>query len=260
MLAQPLGKVSYINYRDAVLQKKLDGHRCLITKYEGKIIAYSRQGKLIPSISHITDLLIDRIPEGETIDGELYHHGTPLQTIGSWIKREQPSTKSLMFVAYDMIARETFRERYSELSQILKGCTGHPIMLLPNVPYETQEHMWDEMAKVRNKGFEGLILRTNDRGYEDGTRSSSLIKIKQFHDTEVKVIGFEQSADGWAVCVYEFEGKVGKCSAPGSMDEKRFVWNNQDRFLGKQLTIEYSMLTVDGVPFHANAIRWREDI
>ena len=71
MLAQSVNKVSNIDYKGAVLQKKLDGHRCMITKQEGKTIAYSRHGKEISSITHILRALRDVLPDGTTLDGEL---------------------------------------------------------------------------------------------------------------------------------------------------------------------------------------------
>lgn len=260
MLAQPLSKVSSINYVNAVLQKKLDGHRCLITKDEGEIIPYSRKGKLIPSITHITDVLKERLSEGVTLDGELYHHGTPLQTIGSWIKRHQENTKNLAYVVYDLISDQPFLERYEELKRILDGVGTFPVVLLPNVPYESEEKMLTLLTDVRARKFEGLILRTNDSPYQPGVRSSSLIKVKVFLDTEVQVKGFKRSKEGWAICICDYGGKRVDVSAPGGVAEKTYVLEHQDEFLDRYLTIEYSVITIDGVPFHPTAVRWRDDI
>lgn len=270
MLAQSLNKVKRIDYAGAVLQKKLDGHRCLITKHDGEIVAYSRQGKYITSVPHILEPLKD-LPDGMTLDGELYKHGVPLQTLASWIKRSQPESKSLMYVVYDTVSNEPYRDRLGELQDYLRDKPKH-IPLLRGRPFENTDNMWAYHREAVLAGFEGLILRTNDRGYEDGARSQSLIKIKRFHEMEVLVTGITASKEGWAVlhcktpdnptganCDVQGD-RTFRCSAPGTMEEKRRILRESDKYIGRQLTIQYSVLTNDDIPFHPVALRWREDI
>lgn len=259
MLAQKHHEVKNVNYTDAVLQKKLDGHRCLITRVDGELIAYTRQGKPIHTIKHILSDLAPRLPEGVTLDGELYVHGVLLQTIGSWIKREQPNTALLKYVTYDMMSNDPFQDRWREMRSIVEGATS--VIALPFVPYVDSAHMSKYFRKVRDQGFEGLMLRTNDRGYEAGKRSRSLLKIKEWLDEEFKVIGFEASKTGWAICkCITRDGKPFDCSAPGSHAEKQYVMDHQDEFLNRYLTIEFAHWTDDGKPFQPNALRWREDV
>lgn len=264
MLAQSVDKVSNIDYTGAVLQKKLDGHRCMITKQEGKVIAYSRQGKEISSITHILGALRDVLPEGTTLDGELYCHGQPLQTLASWIKRVQDNTFLLNFVCYDLVAMDDYVERHKELSDIIRGTdTGRAgkILPLPYTSYIDRPSMYEEMHRVRSAGFEGLILRLAGRSYESGKRSSGLLKVKHFHDSEFKCIGVEPSADGWGICqCITEEGKIFSVSAPGTIPEKFEVLLNREKYIGRTLTVEYSVLTADGIPFHCSAKAWREDI
>jgi len=264
MLAHPIERVSSVNYSGAVLQKKLDGHRCLITCQEGEIIAYSRQGKRIDAIKHIIRYMDGRIPEGTTIDGELYCHGHKLQTLSSWIKREQPATANLFFVAYDLISPERYIDRHDELKGIVgNGDTGvsGKVVALPYRPYESKEQTSIYFSQVRGEGFEGLMLRTDGRGYEAGKRSSSLLKIKEFFDEEFQVIGFEMSKTGWAICkCVTKDGRPFDCSAPGSVEEKTEVWNNQAKYLHKYLTIQFAHWTDDGLPFQPTALRWETSI
>lgn len=264
MLAHPIERVGNVDYRGAVLQKKLDGHRCLITCQDGELIAYSRQGKRIDTIDHITGPLQGRIPEGTTIDGELYCHGYPLQSLASWIKRKQSATANLFFVGYDLISSERYVERHRELSGILSGVdTGTPgkIMVLPFRDYIGPDEMSAHFREVRGRGFEGLMVRLDRRPYEAGKRSSSLLKVKEFFDDEFEVIGFEQSKTGWAVCVCRTkDGQIFNVSAPGDVGAKQAVWDNRHEYEGRLLTVEYSFLTKDGVPFHPVATRWREDV
>lgn len=264
MLAKKIEDISNPSLHGAVLQKKLDGHRCLITCQENKLIAYSRQGKLIPAIKHILHGLDGRIPEGTTVDGELYCHNVKLQTIGSWIKREQADTRNLYFVVYDILSNDRYIDRHRELSEIVAGCdTGAPgkVMALPYRAYEGPEQARAWFREVRGDGFEGLMLRLDNRGYEAGKRSSGLLKIKEWHDEEFKVIGFKASKTGWAICeCVTASGGRFDCAAPGSHAEKQYVMDNQAEFLGRFLTVEFAHWTDDGLPFQPNALRWRDDV
>jgi len=259
MLAKSYDKVSKVDYSNAILQKKLDGHRCLITRQDGELIAYSRQGKPISSISHIIDRLHD-LPEGVTLDGELYKHGVPLQTLASWIKKAQPESASLSYVVYDTISDDPFLDRLAEVEELLRG-KSKLVPVLRGRPFKTELEMWDYHKEAVLQGFEGLILRTNDRGYEAGVRSSSLIKIKRFNEMEVTVKDIEPSKEAWAVLVCGTDdGKEVRCSAPGTKHEKTLVLGLPEEYIGKQVTLQYSVLTKTGVPFHPVALRWREDI
>lgn len=264
MLAHPIERVSRVDYRGAVLQKKLDGHRCLVTRQDGKLIMYTRQGKEIVTLPHLVKVLQQVVPEGVTIDGELYCHGVKLQTIGSWIKREQADSLKIKLVVYDMISHDSYKDRHAELTEILKPILdfpGNPVVVLPYREYVDEDDTRKWFREVRKQGYEGLMLRCDNRSYEPGKRSSGLLKIKEWQDGEFKVVGFEQSKTGWAICKCVTDaGKPFDCSAPGSVAEKMEVWENQEKYLGRMLTIDFAHWTDDGLPFQPTAIRWREDI
>lgn len=268
MLAHPIERVKYVPQQGDVDQKKLDGHRCLVTRQDGDVLAYSRQGKRIDAITHILDAVRDRVPEGTTLDGELYCHGYPLQTLASWIKRAQPSTANLFFVAYDLIAPDTYTERHAELSGILRGAdTKAPgqVVVLPYRAYESDEATFQYFREVRADGFEGLMRRVARRGYEVGKRSSALLKIKEFHDDEFEVTDIRPSKVGWAICTCKRVREDGRtvffdCSAPGDLKEKQFVMDNKELFIGRKLSVDYAHITEEGIPFQPTATRWFVEI
>ena len=264
MLAKKYREAKNVNKTGSVIQKKLDGHRCLVTLDGGKPFAYSRVGKPIPAIRHILRALEGRLPEGVTLDGELYCHGVKLQTIGSWIKREQPRTADLYYVVYDIMSPDSYTDRHAELSEIIAGVdTGVPgkIMALPYRPYEDEGTTFSYFREVRAQGFEGLMQRLDGYGYQAGVRSASLLKIKEFEDEEFVVIGVKPSKTGWAVCTCRTAaGREFDCSAPGSHAEKRAVLERSDEYIGRKLTIEFAHWTDDGIPFQPTAVRWFDSI
>ncbi len=257
MLAQPLKKVHDIDFTSAFLQPKYDGHRCLITNVNGETIAYSRQGKIIDSITHITEQL--DVPEGTVLDGELYCHGVSLQQIGSWVKRKQDNTKQLLYHAYDSMSQAPFAERFEHLKRAIASCE-----FACSAPTERALEQADVRAyynKARQSGYEGAILRWGNAGYGVGKRSKNLVKVKGTIDEEFHVVDIIASRDGWAILVCEATNwKEFKVNAPGGYEEKRKVLMEKHRYIGKYVTVEYANLTADGIPFHPVALRWREDI
>jgi len=260
MLAHKFQDLKKFNKEEYYFQNKLDGHRCLITRVGNEIIAYSRRGKPITTITEILYQLQDRIPEGITLDGELYVHGQPLQTIASWAKRRQKNTSLLSYVVYDVMEQGMpYSERYRMLNEL--QIEDKNIYLLSAQHFGLEDSVVEKTREAKSWGYEGLILRHQDGEYDIGRRTNNLIKVKQLEDTEVEVVDVIPSAWNWGILVCKApNGKEFKVSAPGNLYNKRNALNLKEYYIGKYVTIEYPNLTSDGIPFHAVATRWREDI
>jgi len=253
MLAAPIKNVRGIDYGQAFYQNKYDGNRCLITKQNGTIIAYSRNGKPVTTIRHITSGI--RLEEGETIDGELYCHGVPLQRLCSWIKREQEATLNLSLRVYDIVEDSPYIDRLERLESLV---LGEHAGIVPTVRVDSENALDGLLERSLSDGYEGGILRWGEAGYEDGKRSKSLAKIKVFEDEEFEVVDIELSKDGWAILVCELpSGKLFRVSAPGSMADKYRVAELPNHFIRKMVQVKYANLTKDGIPFHPVAVRFR---
>jgi len=248
MLALPIEKAKNISLKNAVMQFKLDGTRCLLHGLATETVAYSRQGKLL-NIPHITEPL--HLPEGVTIDGELYCHGETLQTICSWVKRYQLNTSKLKFMAYDYISSDRYLERYSKLQDIVaNGPTS--VEILANMPYTTEAHLTQYFNTARAAGYEGLIVRLDGYGYITGKRPKALLKVKQWLDANFIVYDIVPSSDGLAV----LDCKSFRVVAPGTHAMRLDVLKRKEEFIGKTVEVQYACLTADGIPFHPVALRW----
>lgn len=254
MLAQPLSNIKNADYSKCFVQYKYDGNRCLITNQGGKLIAYSRNGKPMENLEHILKDI--NISEGMTIDGELYCHGVPLQTIVSWVKRKQADTKKIRYHIYDIMEEKPYEERFRLLKEIgFRGASK----IVPTYIAHDFEYTQKVFHIARQEGYEGAIIRLNDAGYEDGKRSKSLIKVKAWIDDEFAVTDIIESRDGWAILECSLpNGKSFRVSAPGTIEDKRYVLENKDFYIFRTVRVEYAQLTKDGVPFHPVAINWRD--
>jgi hypothetical protein len=271
MLAQTLEKSGPVDFSCAYVQPKLDGHRCLITNFEGELIAYTRKGKPITTVNHVLQELT-WLPEGRTLDGELYIHGRKLQSISSLIKREQADSKLLKYHWYDYMSDVPFHER---LASIHKACSNIPMVNVHKVETTQVDGMYAVFGlfhKYRLLGYEGAMVRHGMAGYQDGARAVQLLKVKERHDCEVVVLAAAAARDGSAILTvqYKFDGDVRPhmpapdvvfdITAPGSIPEKQRILREISSYIGRKLQIEYAMITDDGKPFHAVAMRWFEEL
>lgn len=256
---QDLSKGEYV-------QRKLNGLRCLAVNDGGVITMYSRKGKVFEHLHEIRKELLHLIPEGETFDGELYHHGTSLQTIQSWAKRRQTDTLKITYVMYDMMDKVNgFGHRIETLNNAMSDFkeAGHipqRIAVLATKRIYTQEELDESFVKARKAKFEGLIVKIDGIPYENGKRSKSNLKVKDVFSTEAICTAVTISEKGNPVCEFTWHnGKKFGASPPGGDAEKLHVLQNPSLYIGRPATIEYRELTDDDIPFHAVATNWRED-
>jgi len=261
MLAHPVTRVGWPSFaQDAYVQPKFDGHRCLITNCDGEMVAYTRLGKPITTVDHILQQFSWLSP-GKTVDGELYIHGDSLQNIGSYIKRLQPKSAELKYHWYDYMSERHFGARYAAMRMAHAAQVMPSVELVETVKVSSRQEVMAYFTAHRGQGYEGTMLRLDGGGYAAGKRSSLLLKVKEREDCEVTVLRCTPSREGWAVltCLTDW-GVEFDTSAPGSHEQKTEVLHNFEKYKGRRLTIEYAMLTADKKPFHAVAIRWRDDV
>jgi ATP-dependent DNA ligase len=254
MLAQQL-KNSNVDYKKCFVQYKYNGHRCLIARTDDGIIAYSRNGKIINTIKHITDSI--DIQPGTILDGELYVHGMALQDAGSLIRKIQPGNDKLDYIIYDTIINKPYKQRLDKIMEY--AYVSECVKVAPTMDGAYIDNINEELHSAIDKGYEGLILRTNDRGYEPGKRSKSLIKVKKWLDAEFLIVDIIESKDGWAIleCLTN-EGKTFRVSAPGTIEDKKQILNESYAYIDSYVNVEFFEWTNDNIPFHPVAKYFRD--
>ena len=256
MLATHAKNVKRIDYNKMWIQPKLDGHRCLMNRD----IMYSRGGKEITQCPEIMDSI--SVPEGMTLDGELYAHGYSLQTVASWAKRRQENTLKLSLNVYDVIVEgdtSNFSRRYELLQQLIKE--NQFIKLVNTTRYQPEIALDEYYIEFRRQGYEGGILRPEHGLYECGKRSKTLLKVKKRFDGEYECVDVitDKVGNGILICKTP-EGYRFKTVAPGDHHTKRMTLINKEKFKGRMVTCEYAELSADKIPQHCVAIRWRKEL
>lgn len=275
------------------LQPKLNGHRII---WDGTSL-WTRQGKPVVSVPGLVDELT-RLFAGKPLDGELYSHGMSFQKITQTGRRTVNVTDdpNLCMYVYDIpIANKTFKQRWEILDTEYRPVieSSQRIRIVPTQAcstFLTVHALNPQLLNVFAHEYEGTMLRNADGAYKFGKRSSDLLKIKRFHDTEATVVGVTQlntfdkvpvpagtpgarkKSDGTyvkngAATLHPMIGAF-VCELPNGTRfeigsgfthaEREEFWSNPP--IGKQVTFQYQELTPDGVPLFPSYLRMKEDL
>lgn len=163
------------------MSEKLDGVRAY---WDGKQML-SRQG----NVYHAPEWFVEGLPN-TPLDGELWIDRKRFQQTISVVRRQDKSDhwKNVRLLVFDAPkCGGSFENRLDYLADTF-GSSQHPYAKL----HEHQccrnlAHLREELTRVEQLGGEGLMLREPGSNYEVG-RSTSLLKVKSFHDTEAVVL------------------------------------------------------------------------
>lgn len=269
MLAKDYKKQKKAPTYPAHVQPKLDGVRCLAFLKDGQAHLLSRGGDPYV-VHHIQGELRLALPPGYILDGELYHHGTALQTISSWVRRPQEASINVEYHVYDVYMEDEpempWSKRFETLQHFFTSSLFHFRELRSISLVETHvvnEHI--ELEQFHNdfvaEGYEGAIYRSLGGVYKFGYRSSDLLKYKAFQDDEFLIVGWK-TGKGKFANVPIFECVCGErtfeVTPMGNEAERLEMLRTANESVGKMLTVRYFNYTPDGVPFHPVGVAIRE--
>ena len=272
MLAQVYNNHTPIDWGQPVyMQPKLDGVRCVFTK-DG---AFSRTGKRFMNVRHIEFELQDLFKDKPhlILDGELYNHDlkNDFEKIISLVRKQTPTHEDRL-EAFNMIQYHVYDYTgVPELCEVdasfisggknglkYKGrqdnltCSD---IYCPSIRYtETKRVVTPAMIKVLHqefldKGYEGSIIRLN--GQYEQKRSKNLLKVKDFSDSEAKIIDYAEGKG-------KRKGTIGKFIAVDShgiqfgmpvMDNFKYLQENfgkMKKWIGRTATFKYFEKTKRG--------------
>ncbi len=163
------------------MSEKLDGVRAY---WDGHGFL-SRQGNRY----HAPNWFVAGLPE-TPLDGELWLVRKSFQRTVSIVRRQNENSlwEEIAFVVFDAPSvDENFETRQAFLQATLGGHRPQYARGLQQDRCTGLDHLKEELARIESLGGEGLMLRQPESRYEAG-RSSTLLKVKTFHDAEAYVI------------------------------------------------------------------------
>ena len=121
--------------------------------------------------------------------------------------------------------------------------------------------MKEKHAEYVAAGYEGIMLRTRDGLYKH-SRSVDLLKYKEFLDGEYEVVGAEQGQGLEEGCVIWIcrtaEGKTFHCRPRGTRESRSELFQKNEEYMGKHLTVRFQELTDEGIPRFPVGITFRD--
>lgn len=256
-----------VNYDDAkfvpypiLAQPKLNGVRA---KWDGERLI-SRQNKLFKECV-LPDLYaqlrtFSACYPGVILDGELYTHGLPLQEIieRTAINRIGPheGADDIGFHAFDIIAEDRADARLQKLAEIY-----NPRYFVVPTLVDNESACMAYLKMIYELGYEGLILRQPQCPYING-RTEALIKLKPWQYASATVIGFSPGRDKYVGMLGALEcrlqsGKTFKVSGGLSDGLRTEIWNCQEKYIGRELSVRFRELSNGGIPLQPQIVLWK---
>lgn len=265
-----------------IMQPKLDGMRCLaIYDRESRIVTLmSRGGKEFAHLAELKEelkLAFEKMMEANApdlvLDGELYVHNTPFQTVSSWIKADHPQSKTIQFHAYDAFLKNDldagYMERWRHMDHFVKFAElawGKDTRVRQVATYHVEgfpDAIMQLHKEIVAEGFEGSMIRLDGEPYEFGHRSNSLLKVKDFDDAEFKILAINEGRGkfkGLAIFKCALEGQLTFDTViKGNEYERAQYYKNREQYIGKMLTVRYQGKSTSGIPRFPVGIAIREE-
>jgi DNA ligase-1 len=162
------------------MSEKLDGVRAY---WNGSDLV-SRQGNRF----FAPDWFVERLPD-EPLDGELWLGRKRFQRAVSIVRRQDESDqwREIHYLVFDAPSiEEPFEGRLDAVKGLVAGVDRPHVQVVEHQRCRGLEHLREELQRVEALGGEGLMLRQPGSAYQVG-RSSTLLKVKSFHDAEARV-------------------------------------------------------------------------
>lgn len=251
------------------VSEKLDGYRAI---WDGNQL-WSRTGKPFYAPPSFTA----SFPRDLVLDGELYIGRENFENHGV-IRKKNPAENEweqagVKYHVFDAIMDGPFRTRL----RTIRSLQGIPnLCVVEHGVIDGEKVTWKGerygvygpsgtaldgglMTKMKRIRAEGLMLRHPESKYEHGKRSKKLLKLKQQHDAEAVVVGYE---DGKG----KHEGRMGALLVrwngkqftvgTGFDDEEREEWETKYP-IGTVITFGYFDTLSSGVPRFPSFLRIR---
>lgn len=247
------------------VQPKLDGLRCITYMVDGVIKNQSRTGAFFDFLGHINvqlAQLFQRFPS-IALDGELYTNEMPFESLVGIIKKkklvagDQERLIKVKFHIYDVIDRanpnNTYAQRYGFIMKEVSRLNPRNNLEIVRTELVSEPSEFKQLfSEFVEEGYEGIMLRNVGGVYRQNYRSHDLQKYKEFLEDEYPIVGFKEG-DGrdkgtviW-MCKTKDE-RVFSVRPKGTMELRRELFANGEKYIGKQLTVIYQELSELNVP------------
>ena len=242
----------YIKY-PCFVQPKLDGVRCIAFRDKNEIQLMSRQGKMFPHLNHIRKYL-EKMEFDGFLDGELFTTELEFKQISGIVRKEKLNEESIkicnkiQYHVYDRFDLNNidmpFKDRIKLLQKQIRK--NKSIIKVNTYICKTEDDMMEKYTEFTDQNYEGIMIRNAEGPYKLKYRSNDLIKLKPFQDNEYKIVDFKEGTGRDSECVIWIcdngKGKKFSVRPKGTLEERKELFLNGKKYIGKKLTVRYQEL------------------
>lgn len=235
------------------MSEKLDGVRAY---WDGKQFL-SRQGNRF----HAPDWFEEGLPD-VPLDGELWIARKSFQRTVAIVRRQdRPDIwREVRYLVFDAPAINGDFETRLEFVKDHVARKKPPFTLAhAHELCRSVDHLREELVRVEELGGEGLMLRQPRSRYQTG-RSTTLLKVKRFHDAEARVVGHLPGAGKHkgrlGALQVELPNGIQFAVGTGFTDAQRAA----PPPVGAVITFRYQEFTDGGVPRFPTFVAHRTDV
>jgi DNA ligase-1 len=247
-----------VDWKNAYVQPKLDGMRCLAHIKDNKVTLMSRDGKIINNMDHIS-LSLSFIMEDIILDGELYAHGLTFQENMKLIKKYRPGeSEKVQYHIYDCISDNNFITRSNIINIIITDSKIENTKLVITSICNSEKELKEAHILNIHSGYEGSMLRWGLKSYKTNGRSENLLKYKNFQDLDAEIIDIlpndANPLHGTPLLKYSINKLSGvsssifKAGVKMSHEDRVDLLANKHLYIGKLANIRFFEWTDDGNP------------
>ncbi len=243
-----------------LVQRKLDGYRCLAHLDSNSIHLYSRTMKPYSHLDHIRDELKEILKDQDFyLDGELYNHEMGLHEIGSLVRKKYvqkenvEKMKEITYCIFDMFQPNqmelTFQERYQFLEKLFAKKKFQYLKLVSIVKCDDLKCVEKENEKYLAEGYEGVIVRNMDGLYQWNKKSYDVLRTKEFKREKFILIGAKEGEGAqngaivWKVECNKEHNHSFWAIPIGTIEERRRLYEeyrkNPKKYIGQTAVVKY---------------------
>lgn len=258
-------KIEISKENPALVQRKLDGIRCLSHLENDEIILETRTGTKIENFELLRNNLkpiFELLGNNVYLDGELFTKKLSFEDISGTVRKSKKKitdekldmVNKIDYNVYDILFLDNldldFKTRNDKLNYIFKEFKFPNIVQVKSIPitkYEDVQKYHDKF--VNEEDFEGIMIRDPTGPYEIDKRSKYLQKYKNFDDAEFKIVDYSYEMnkdDKMVIWICEHEGKTFNCVPNGTNEFRTEVFKDAESYIGKMLTVQYFGITEEG--------------
>jgi DNA ligase-1 len=256
------------------LSPKFDGYRCLAVIENGHVLLFSRNGTIYDNFPTIEDALLKSFP-GQNIvfDGEIMSSDFQSMQKSAFASKRGTTVGDVKFHIFDTLDISewnslTFKEkkgsRYQRLEALSQSFHAGLELVEQKLVY-TMKEVLDAEVLFMAQGHEGAMT-CPDIPYWLGKVSNTMLKWKTMISEDCEIIGFYEGKEDTkhrgrlgGFILRQEDGQECECGSGFSDEDRDYIWQNSDEFLGRTVEVAYQEKTNHGILRFPVFKRYRDD-